>query len=60
MKEDKNENGLLHELVNSVKQLSAKVDANEKRMKEMMEKMSASQVKTTTGFNTTLVTLGPR
>ena len=60
MKEDKNENPLLHELVSSVKQLSAKVDANEKRMKEMMEKMSASQVKTTTGFNTTLVTLGPR
>ena len=60
MKEDKNENGLLYELVNSVKQLSGKVDANEKRMKEMMEKMSASQVKTTTGFNTTLVTLGPR
>ena len=60
MKEDKNENGLLHELVNSVKQLSGKVDANEKRMKEMMEKMSASQVKITTGFNTTLVTLGPR
>jgi prophage antirepressor-like protein len=67
MKEDKNENGLLHELVNSVnqlansvKQLSGKVDANEKMMKEMMEKMSASQVKTTTGFNTALVTLGPR
>jgi prophage antirepressor-like protein len=67
MKEDKNENGLLHELVNSVnqlansvKQLSGKVDANEKRTKEMMDKMSASQVKTTTGFNTTLVTLGPR
>lgn len=60
MKEDKNENGLLHELVNLVKQLSAKVDANEKRTKEMMEKMSASQMKTTTGFNTTLVTLGPR
>ena len=60
MKEDKNENGLLHELVNSVKQLSGKVDANEKRMKEMMEKMSTSQVKITTGFNTTLVTLGPR
>jgi len=60
MKEDKNENGLLHELINSVKQLSGKVDANEKRTKEMMEKMSASQVKTTTGFNTTLVTLGPR
>ena len=67
MKQDKNENPLLHELVNSVdrlansvKQLSAKVDANEKRMKEMMEKMNASQVKTTTGFNTTLVTLGPR
>ena len=60
MKEDKNENPLLHELINSVKQLSAKVDANEKRMKEVMEKMTASQVKTTTGFNTTLVTLGPR
>jgi prophage antirepressor-like protein len=60
MKEDKNENGLLHKLVNSVKQLSAKVDANEKRMKEMMEKTSASQMKTTTGFNTALVTLGPR
>jgi prophage antirepressor-like protein len=60
MKEDKNENGLLHELVNLVKQLSGKVDANEKRTKEMMEKMSASQMKTTTGFNTSLVTLGPR
>ena len=60
MNEDKNENPLLHELVNSVKQLSAKVDANEKRMKEMMEKTSASQIKTTTGFNTALVTLGPR
>lgn len=44
MKEDKNENPLLHDLINSVKQLSAKVDANEKRMKEMMEKMSAPQV----------------
>lgn len=60
MKEDKNENGLLHELVNLVKQLSGKVDANEKRTKEMMEKMSASQMKITTGFNTALVTLGPR
>ena len=60
MKEDKNENPLLHELVNSVKQLSGKVDANEKRTKEMMEKMSASQMKTTTGFNMALVTLGPR
>jgi len=60
MKEDKNENGLLHELVNLVKQLSGKVDANEKRTKEMMEKMSASQMKTTTGFNATLVTLGSR
>lgn len=60
MKEDKNENGLLHDLINSVKQLSGKVDANEKRTKEMIEKISASQVKTTTGFNTTLVTLGPR
>jgi len=67
MKEDKNENPLLHDLVNSVdrlansvKQLSGKVDANEKRMKEMMEKTSASQIKTTTGFNTALVTLGPR
>ena len=60
MNEGKNENGLLHELVNSVKYLSAKVDANEKRTKEMMEKMSASQMKTTTGFNTALVTLGPR
>ena len=60
MNEGKNENGLLHELVNSVKQLSGKVDANEKRTKEMMEKMSASQMKTTTGFNTALVTLGPR
>ena len=60
MNEGKNENGLLHELVNSVKQLSGKVDANEKRTKEMMEKISASQMKTTTGFNTALVTLGPR
>ena len=51
---------IIHELIQSVKQLSCKINNLEKTNQEMMEKLNSTQIKTATGFNEPLVTLGPR
>ena len=60
MKTTNNENPIIHELLNTVKQLSSKIDVLENTNKQILEKLNTSQTKTTTGFKTPLVTLGPR
>ena len=60
MKTTNNDNLLIQELVQSVKQLSCKINNLEKTNQEMMEKLNSTQIKTATGFNEPLVTLGPR
>uniref|UniRef100_A0A6C0DJ53 Nuclease-associated modular DNA-binding 1 domain-containing protein n=1 Tax=viral metagenome TaxID=1070528 RepID=A0A6C0DJ53_9ZZZZ len=57
---DNKSNLLLEELTKTIKNLSNKIDNLEKSNKELSEKISSSQIKTSTGFNETLVTLGPR
>jgi hypothetical protein len=60
MKTTNNDNLLIQELVQSVKQLSRQINNLEKTNQEIMEKLNSVQTKTTTGFNEPLVTLGPR
>ena len=60
MKTTNNDNLLIQELVQSVKQLSCQINNLEKTNQEMMEKLNSTQTKTATGFNEPLVTLGPR
>ena len=60
MKSTNNDNILIQELVQSVKQLSCQINNLEKTNQEMMAKLNSAQMKTTTGFNEPLVTLGPR
>jgi hypothetical protein len=47
-------------LIQSVKQLSSKIDHLEKTNQEFINKINTSQIKTNTGFQEPLVTLGPR
>ena len=67
MNKTNNPNGLVQELMNMVQQqscqiqqLSSQMERFEKTNKELCEKINATQIKTTTGFNEPLVTLGPR
>ena len=60
MKNSNNENSLVLELIQIVKQLSDKIDNLENTNKTIIEKLNSSQTKTTTGFNQPLITLGPR
>ena len=60
MKTTNNDNLLIQELVQSVKQLSCQINNLEKTNQEMMEKLNSTQTKTATCFNEPLVTLGPR
>jgi hypothetical protein len=60
MKQTQNENPLIQELIKSVRQLSSKVDHLEKTNQEMIHKINATQIKTNTGFQEPLVTVGPR
>ena len=60
MKTTNNENPLIHELLNTIKHLSSKIDVLEHTNKQILEKLNTSQTKTTTGFKTPLITLGPR
>lgn len=59
-----NDNVLIQELINQVKlftvNITNRMDSLEATNKEILEKLQRSQVKTTTGFQTPLVTLGPR
>ena len=60
MKISNNDNLLVQELITIVKQLSGKIDNLEKSNKELLQKFNSTQTKVVTGFNTQLVTLGPR
>lgn len=60
MNKNNNDNPLIHELIKHVKQLTSRIDNLEQTNKTLIEKMSSTQVKVTTGFNDPLVTLGPR
>lgn len=55
-----NPNGIVQELMKMVQHLSSQMERFEKINKELCEKINATQIKTTTGFNEPLVTLGPR
>ena len=68
MKQDNNENGLIQELTQSIKELtqtvnklSSKIDVLERNNTEILNHFNATtKIKTTTGFNEPLTTLGPR
>ena len=60
MQNTNNEIPMMQELLQTMKQMSSKIDHLETMNKEILEKLQRSQVKTTTGFQTPLVTLGPR
>jgi hypothetical protein len=63
LKESNNDNILVAEFIKHVKhvsQLSNKIDSIEIIIKEILEKINQSQVKTTNGFNQEPLNLGPR
>lgn len=60
MKTSNNDNVLIHELLQTVKQLSGKIDNLEAMNLDILSKINSTQIKTTTGFNQPLVTVGPR
>lgn len=60
MKTSNNDNMIIQELLQCVKQLSSKIDNLEKVSLDIVSKLNSSQTKTTTGFNEPLVTVGPR
>ena len=61
MKTTNNDNVLIQELIQTVKQLSAKIDNLEKKNSDVIEKLMAPTItKVVTGFQDPLKTLGPR
>ena len=60
MNKTDNPNGIVQELMKMVQHLSSQMERFEKTNKELCEKINTTQIKTTTGFNEPLVTLGPR
>jgi prophage antirepressor-like protein len=60
MNKTDNPNGIVQELMKMVQHLSSQMERFEKTNKELCEKVNAMQIKTTTGFNEPLVTMGPR
>jgi len=60
MKTSNNDNMIIQELLQCVKQLSSKIDNLEKVNLDIVSKLNSTQTKTTTGFNEPLVTVGPR
>ena len=60
MKTSNNDNMIIQELLQSVKQLSSKIDNLEKVNLDIVSKVNSAQTKTTTGFNDPLATVGPR
>lgn len=53
-------NDLLNQILKTVQNLEKTVQSLEKSNKEISDKLNALQTKTTTNFNTPLVTVGPR
>ena len=60
MKTTNNDNGLIQELIKTVKQLSNKIDNLEKTNNSVLEKLHSAQTKVVTGFSEPLSTIGPR
>lgn len=60
MNKNNNDNILIQELIKTVKQLTSRIDNLEKTNQIMVEKITSTQIKVSTGFNEPLVTLGPR
>ena len=60
MKTSNNDNMIIQELLQCVKQLSSKIDNLEKVNLDIISKINSTQTRTTTGFNEQLVTVGPR
>ena len=60
MNKTNNDNPLIHELIKTVKQLTIRIDNLEKTNQILVEKITSTQIKVSTGFNEPLVTLGPR
>jgi hypothetical protein len=60
MKSTNNDNGLIQELIKTVKQLSNKIDNLEKTNNSVLEKLHSTQTKVVTGFSEPLSTIGPR
>jgi hypothetical protein len=60
MKTTNNDNGLIQELIKTVKQLSNKIDNLEKTNNSVLEKLHSTQTKVVTGFSEPLSTIGPR
>jgi hypothetical protein len=60
VKENSNDNLLISDLINNVKQLSIKLDNLENSNKEILNKLNSLQTKTTNNFNEPLTNLGPR
>jgi hypothetical protein len=60
MKNSNNENMLVQQLIQTVKQLSDKIDNLEKTNQEVLKKLLSKETKVTTGFNQPFATLGPR
>ena len=60
MKNSNNENMLVQQLIQTVKQLSDKIDNLEKTNQEVLKKLISQETKVTTGFNQPFATLGPR
>ena len=60
MKNSNNENMLVQQLIQTVKQLSDKIDNLEKTNQEVLKKLNSKETKVTTGFNQPFATLGPR
>ena len=60
MKSTNNNNGLIQELIKTVKQLSNKIDNFEKTNNSVLEKLHFTQTKLVTGFSESLTTIGPR
>ena len=60
MKTTNNDNLLIQELIETVKQMSSKIDNLENSNKDISSKLNSMQTKTTTNFNQPLITLGPR
>jgi len=60
MKNNNNDNILIQNLIQSVNNLSSKVNNLENLNKDILTKLNSIQTKTTTNFNQPLVTVGPR
>jgi prophage antirepressor-like protein len=60
MKNTNNDNLLIQELLQIVKQMSGKIDSLENSNRDILNKLNTKETKVMNGFNEPLVTIGPR